>query len=144
MKLEVIVDGRSAKIEIDEAESSATSAKTATAESANFRSCRSRPGRTSVADRRAQLRVIAAGGEVRVNGRAFSVEVFDPRDLRGRKSGAAAKGRQKSPQRCRAKWSAMLVAEGDMVEAGQGLVVVEAMKMQNEMKSPKAGPRGRK
>lgn len=33
----------------------------------------------------------------------------------------------------------VLVAEGDMVEAGQGLVVVEAMKMQNEMKSPKAG-----
>ena len=28
---------------------------------------------------------------------------------------------------------------GDTVEAGQGLVVVEAMKMQNEMKSPKAG-----
>ncbi len=33
----------------------------------------------------------------------------------------------------------MLVAEGDAVEAGQGLIVVEAMKMQNEMKSPKAG-----
>jgi biotin carboxyl carrier protein len=33
----------------------------------------------------------------------------------------------------------VLVAVGDTVEAGQGLVVVEAMKMQNEMKSPKAG-----
>ncbi len=33
----------------------------------------------------------------------------------------------------------VLVAQGDMVEEGQGLVVVEAMKMQNEMKSPKAG-----
>jgi biotin carboxyl carrier protein len=33
----------------------------------------------------------------------------------------------------------LLVREGDTVEAGQGLVVVEAMKMQNEMKSPKAG-----
>jgi len=31
------------------------------------------------------------------------------------------------------------VAAGDSVEAGQGLVVVEAMKMQNEMKSPRAG-----
>ena len=33
----------------------------------------------------------------------------------------------------------LLVAEGQTVEAGQGLLVVEAMKMQNEMKAPKAG-----
>ena len=33
----------------------------------------------------------------------------------------------------------ILVAQGDTVEPGQGVVVVEAMKMQNEMKSPKAG-----
>ena len=33
----------------------------------------------------------------------------------------------------------VLVAAGDEVEVGQGLVVVEAMKMQNELKSPKAG-----
>jgi biotin carboxyl carrier protein len=33
----------------------------------------------------------------------------------------------------------ILVAVGDEVEAGQGIVVVEAMKMQNEMKTPRAG-----
>ncbi len=33
----------------------------------------------------------------------------------------------------------VLVAEGDSVEAGAGLVVVEAMKMQNELKAPKSG-----
>jgi biotin carboxyl carrier protein len=33
----------------------------------------------------------------------------------------------------------ILVAAGDQVEAGDGILVVEAMKMQNEMKSPKAG-----
>jgi biotin carboxyl carrier protein len=33
----------------------------------------------------------------------------------------------------------VLVGAGDAVEAGQGLVVVEAMKMQNEMKSTRAG-----
>jgi len=33
----------------------------------------------------------------------------------------------------------LLVAEGQQVEAGRGLVVVEAMKMQNEIKSPKSG-----
>jgi biotin carboxyl carrier protein len=33
----------------------------------------------------------------------------------------------------------VLVHEGDAVEIGQGLVVVEAMKMQNEMKALRAG-----
>lgn len=33
----------------------------------------------------------------------------------------------------------VLVAAGDRVEAGQGLMVVEAMKMQNEIRSPKSG-----
>jgi biotin carboxyl carrier protein len=33
----------------------------------------------------------------------------------------------------------LLVQQGDAVEAGQGLITVEAMKMQNEMKSPKKG-----
>jgi biotin carboxyl carrier protein len=32
-----------------------------------------------------------------------------------------------------------LVKAGDVVEAGQGLLVVEAMKMQNEIRSPKSG-----
>jgi biotin carboxyl carrier protein len=33
----------------------------------------------------------------------------------------------------------LLVAEGSKVEAGAGVLVVEAMKMQNELKSPKKG-----
>src|ERR1039458_5100423 len=33
----------------------------------------------------------------------------------------------------------VLIAPGDVVEAGQGLIVVEAMKMQNEMKAARAG-----
>jgi biotin carboxyl carrier protein len=33
----------------------------------------------------------------------------------------------------------VLVKAGDSVEAGQGLLVVEAMKMQNEIRSPKSG-----
>jgi biotin carboxyl carrier protein len=33
----------------------------------------------------------------------------------------------------------VLVKVGDAVKAGQGLVVVEAMKMENELRSPRAG-----
>ena len=35
-----------------------------------------------------------------------------------------------------AKW---LVKEGDTVKEGQGVIVVEAMKMENELRTPKAG-----
>jgi biotin carboxyl carrier protein len=34
---------------------------------------------------------------------------------------------------------AVAVADGDTVEAGQQLLVIEAMKMQNELRSPRAG-----
>ena len=33
----------------------------------------------------------------------------------------------------------VLVAAGDHVEAGQGLLILEAMKMENELRSPRAG-----
>jgi biotin carboxyl carrier protein len=37
----------------------------------------------------------------------------------------------------------LMVEAGDEVAEGQGIVVIEAMKMQNELKSPKAGRVGR-
>ena len=33
----------------------------------------------------------------------------------------------------------VLVKEGQKVKAGEGLVILEAMKMENEMQSPKSG-----
>ena len=33
----------------------------------------------------------------------------------------------------------LIVSQGDSVKAGQGVAVVEAMKMQNELKAPKSG-----
>ena len=80
-----------------------------------------------------------AGQEVWVNGRLLSMEVFDPRDLRPGQSASASHGRQEIAASMPGKVIRVLVAAGDTVEEGQGLVVVEAMKMQNEMKSPKAG-----
>ncbi len=97
------------------------------------------PGSFSVLIGERSYEVIAAGGEIRVNGRAFHVQIFDPREMRGRKSAGGGEGRQKIAAMMPGKVVRVLVAQGDAVEAGQGLVVVEAMKMQNEMKSSKAG-----
>jgi biotin carboxyl carrier protein len=70
----------------------------------------------------------------------FAVELRDPRSLRSRKG---ATGGDKGPRKILAPMPGrvvrLLVEEQAEVEAGQGIVVVEAMKMQNEIKSPKKG-----
>ena len=69
----------------------------------------------------------------------FSAEVIDARSWRGRHGGAEAEGRQQIAAPMPGKVVRLLVKAGDAVEAGQGLLVVEAMKMQNEIRSPKGG-----
>jgi biotin carboxyl carrier protein len=69
----------------------------------------------------------------------FAVEVRDPRSLRGRSRATDDHGPKKIIASMPGKVVRLLVREGDEVEAGAGVVVVEAMKMQNEIKSPKKG-----
>jgi len=70
----------------------------------------------------------------------YSPEVRDPRSLRHRKDGTVAnKGPQTLSAAMPGKVVRILLQEGAQVGAGQGILVIEAMKMQNEIKSPKAG-----
>ena len=70
----------------------------------------------------------------------FTAEVVDPRAWRGRRHGTLeAEGRQQILAPMPGKIIRVLVQTGEKVEAGQGLLVVEAMKMQNEMKASRAG-----
>ncbi len=72
--------------------------------------------------------------------REFTAEVIDPRAWRGRRHGALeAEGRQQIVAPMPGKIIRVLVQAGEKVQAGQGLLVVEAMKMQNEIRSPKSG-----
>lgn len=75
-----------------------------------------------------------------VGGARYAAELRDPRSLRGRKGGS---GEDAGPRKLVApmpgKVVRVLLAENAAVEAGQGILVVEAMKMQNEIKSPKKG-----
>jgi biotin carboxyl carrier protein len=70
----------------------------------------------------------------------FTAEVIDPRAWSGRRHSAVeAEGRQQIVAPMPGKVVRLLVKAGDTVEAGQGLLVIEAMKMQNEIRSPKSG-----
>ncbi len=70
----------------------------------------------------------------------FAVEVRDPRSLRSRKAAAGAgEGPQKLLAPMPGKVVRIILPAGSEVEAGQGVLVVEAMKMQNELKSAKKG-----
>jgi biotin carboxyl carrier protein len=79
------------------------------------------------------------GLSVEAGGRRFKVEVRDPRDASPGSRGAIATGRQNVAAPMPGKVVRVLVEVGESVEAGQGLVVVEAMKMQNEMKASHPG-----
>jgi biotin carboxyl carrier protein len=69
----------------------------------------------------------------------YAAQLRDPRSLRSRASADDGKGPRKLVAPMPGKVVRVLVEEGSEVEAGQGIVVVEAMKMQNEIRSPKKG-----
>jgi biotin carboxyl carrier protein len=77
---------------------------------------------------------------VQIGGQRYLVSVEDPRSPTARRrKGAASGGLQviKSPMPGRI--IRLLVEAGDQVAAHQGVVVIEAMKMQNELKAARAG-----
>jgi len=74
-----------------------------------------------------------------VQGRRLAAEIRDPRNSSRLSKAAVGAGRQSILAPMPGKVVRVLVSQGDTVEAGQGLVVVEAMKMQNEMKASRPG-----
>ncbi len=77
--------------------------------------------------------------EIVTSGRRLIGTVFDTRDRNSRKQSSGQTGPVQVKALMPGKVIQMLVRVGEQVQAGQGLVVVEAMKMQNELKSPKSG-----
>lgn len=87
-----------------------------------------------------QYRCILDGNGMLIDGRRFAFEVNDPRSLQGRRgAGAGAAGPRPVKAPMPGRVVRVLVAAGEDVVEQQGIVVIEAMKMQNELKSPKAG-----
>ena len=78
--------------------------------------------------------------KVSVNGNDIEVRLIDPKRLRGSRGDdddgdGLAEIRSAMP----GKLVRVLSPAGSSVEKGDGVLVVEAMKMQNELKAPKAG-----
>lgn len=93
-------------------------------------------------------RVIVRRGDARgqytleVGGHRFHVEALDERTRAIRELSGAA-GRASGPAPLVAPMPGLIVRvnvqQGDEVQPGQGLVVMEAMKMENELRAPAAG-----
>ena len=104
-------------------------------------------GRTNysliVDNRSFEIEVDNAEDEYRVlvDGRNYHVNLVDERRVRvgGTQSDLQLQGRQRVSVPMPGKVIEVLVSEGDNVEKGQGLVIVEAMKMENEVRSPVTG-----
>ena|SRR5438552_18819529 len=97
------------------------------------------PGVYSVLVNGRSYNVRADGANVSACQRTFAVEVIDPRRWNWDRNHRQAEGLQKVAAAMPGKVVRVLVSQGEQVEAGQGLFVVEAMKMQNEMKAVRAG-----
>lgn len=77
---------------------------------------------------------------VSLRGLSYEVQIANPKRLRsGQAIGSDDHGEAQIRATMPGKVVRLLVELGTAVEAGAGIVVVEAMKMQNELKTPKAG-----
>lgn len=146
MKVLVSIDGRPGELELHPGEREwrfRYTANGATVEAAAS-VVEVEPGRFSILvnGRSYETNVFTgAGGALSVDlgGQRSVIEVRDPRSWARDCRAGIGHGRQTVSAPMPGKVIRVLVVEGDRVEAGAGLIVVEAMKMQNELRAAKAG-----
>ena len=143
MTLHIQINGRTCRIELPEARSGVVDCSIdGVAKQADVHLLE--PGVLSLVIGGRAFRCILDEGPteraVLLDGKRFVYALNDPRSLRSRRGAADDAG---GPRPIKAPMPGrvvrVLAASGDLVEAQQGILVIEAMKMQNEMKSPKAG-----
>lgn len=142
MKLDVTINGAQDRIEIL-APAPACRFQLGEASARNAHVEAPEPGVYSVLmdGRSYDARVEEAAGDlvVVIGGYRFEIEVRDPRRWSRKSGGRGGEGVETVLAPMPGKVVRVLVAPGDAVAPGQGIVVVEAMKMQNEMQASRAG-----
>ena len=144
MRLRVTIDGESSLLELQRDDGElAYRLDAVNAVSGNASVAEVGPGVFSVLLGRRSITVhlVRTGPalEAWVRGRRLSISVVDLRDRPAMRERSHSAGRMDVSAQMPGRVIKLLVEQGARVESGQPVVVVEAMKMQNEMKSPKAG-----
>ena len=140
MKYEILINGTTRDVEFDPARMQfAIDGRKLAADTAQIS-----PGVFSILlDGRSFVVTVEEDGDallVRTAEREFHVKIFDPRSWQRARAGRIElEGRQQVTAPMPGKIVRVLAAAGQTVESGQGLLVIEAMKMQNEIRSPKSG-----
>ena len=94
---------------------------------------------TEADGRASSFRCVATDGAVLIDGERVAYAIHDPRSLRATGSAASASGPKALKAPMPGRIVRVLVDDGESVTLGQGCIVIEAMKMQNELKAPRAG-----
>jgi biotin carboxyl carrier protein len=141
MKLDVRIGGKTRSVEIERRPSGLVFRVDGRPVEADIAEISEGTYSVLVGGRAFQVQIETRAGEMKahVAGREFSAEVLDPRRWRHGTGGLELEGRQQITAPMPGKVVRLLAAAGEAVEAGQGLLVVEAMKMQNEIRAPKRG-----
>jgi biotin carboxyl carrier protein len=107
------------------------------------------PGAADIVETEAGVYSVLAGGksfearvgdgEIAIGDQRFPFAIEDRRKWKRSDRGSGAQGSAVLAAAMPGKIIRLLVAVGDEVAAGQGILVIEAMKMQNEVKAPRDG-----
>ncbi|HKW99396.1 MAG TPA: biotin/lipoyl-containing protein [Bryobacteraceae bacterium] len=142
MIFDVEIDGAPARLEVHPADGQYRFRLEPGAEK-NAQLAEVEPGLFSVLIEGRSYEARAEAGEdcawITIRGRRLRVSVTDPRRWIQKTAGATGEGRENVVASMPGKIVRVLVSIGDAVEPGQGIIVVEAMKMQNEIKCRRAG-----
>jgi biotin carboxyl carrier protein len=141
LKLDITIGGRKRRVELNRAASRVEGLIDGRSFEADVVELRDGAYSILIGGRSINVRVemIPAGLRVISGGREFAASVSDPRKFRRGAGRLSAEGRQNVNAPMPGKVVRLLVKAGEAVKAGQGLLVIEAMKMQNEIRSPKSG-----
>ncbi len=143
MKLQIEISGRSRQVQIDPGEIPGVWNVRVDGEPVEADARLLRPGVLSLLIDRRSHRVVLDGDSsdpaLYLGRERIAYRMEDPRSLRSRRRPTGAEGPAVLKASMPGRVVRVLVEKGQQVAAHQGIVVIEAMKMQNELKSPREG-----
>lgn len=143
MRLQIEIDGQSRQVQIDPAETPGVWIVRVDEELVEADARLLRPGVLSLLLNGRSHRVVLDGDSaepaLHVGPERIPYRVEDPRSLRSRRRHSGADGPAVLKASMPGRVVRVLVEKGQEVAAHQGIVVIEAMKMQNELKAPRDG-----